>query len=195
MPEPLPPRWSGSYDDPPASESSTPRTRRSRLQRALQSTTELAREAVNMADVERRTHEAPPSRRRQRSPGGYENDIGNGPSRLPFDDEGHDRRRSKRRRLDWTPGDYFRPAIQYGHYGQVEPASLQMELLSCDGGEHVDDRYPQAYLGAKNVLRHDKSVYCSERSHTNLVLTHADQTAFCLEKLHIVGPEHGFTAP
>nr|POE56530.1 hypothetical protein CFP56_33502 [Quercus suber] len=148
-----------------------------------------------MADVERRNHEGPLSRRRQRSIGDQGNDLGDSPYRSSTDGQELDRRRSKRRRLDGSPSDAFRPAIKYGHYGQVEPARLQMELLSCDGGEHVDDRYPQAYLGAKNVLKHDKSVYCSERSHTNLILTHADHTAVCLEKLHIVGPEHGFTAP
>lgn len=110
-------------------------------------------------------------------------------------EEGIRRRRSKRRRLDPPAADEVRRAIRYGYFGQVEPGRLQMELLSCDGGEHVDSRYPHAYLGAKNCLRHDKSVYCSERSHTNLVLVHADRNAFCLEKLHVVSPEHGFTAP
>ena len=89
----------------------------------------------------------------------------------------------------------MRPAIKYGYFGQVEPGRLQMELVSCDGGEHVDPRNPTQYLGPKNVLRHDKSVYCSERSSVNVILRHADDTPFCLEKLHIVGPEHGFTAP
>lgn len=70
-----------------------------------------------------------------------------------------------------------------------------MELISCDGGEHIDPRHPAQFLGAKNILRHDKSVYCSERPSSNIVLRHLDNTPFCLEKLHIVGPEHGFTAP
>ena len=69
-----------------------------------------------------------------------------------------------------------------------------MELVSCDGGEHKDPRSPDS-LASENILRHDKSVYCSERSSVNLVLRHADDTAFCLEKLHIVAPENGFTSP
>lgn len=72
---------------------------------------------------------------------------------------------------------------------------MKLELVSCDGGEHIDPRHPAQFLGVKNVLRHDKSVYCSERPSTSIVLRHADDTPFCLEKLHVVGPEHGFTAP
>lgn len=85
--------------------------------------------------------------------------------------------------------------IKYGYYGQVEPGRLVLDLISCDGGEHRDSRHPATSLGPDNMLRHDKSVYCSDRPYTNIVLRHADDTPFCLEKLHIVGPEHGFTAP
>ena len=70
-----------------------------------------------------------------------------------------------------------------------------LDLISCDGGEHRDPRNPGTSLSAFNILRHDKSVYCSDRPYTNIVLRHTDDTPFCLEKLHIVGPEHGFTAP
>lgn len=69
-----------------------------------------------------------------------------------------------------------------------------MELISCDGGEHKDPRSPEN-LGPQNMLRHDKSVYCSEQNCVNVVLRHADDTPFCLEKLHIVAPEDGFTSP
>jgi len=88
-----------------------------------------------------------------------------------------------------------RKSIKYGHFGQVEPGSLQLELVSCDGGEHVDPQSPGMYLGARNLLRHDMSVYCSERRSSVVIIRHADDTPFCLEKLHIVGPSFGFTAP
>lgn len=77
----------------------------------------------------------------------------------------------------------------------MEPGKLRLEMVSCDGGVHVDPRNPSTYLGEENVLKHDKSVYCSERPSAGITLRHADGTAFALEKLHIVGPESGFTAP
>lgn len=89
----------------------------------------------------------------------------------------------------------MRTPIKYGHYGQVEPGKLRMEIISCDGGEHTDPRSPEVYLGAKNLLKADKSVYCSERTSAGVLLRHLDNTPFCLEKVHVVGPEHGFTAP
>ncbi|WPH00735.1 Hypothetical protein R9X50_00356500 [Acrodontium crateriforme] len=192
MPNPRPlSSLRGGYDDPPASESSTPRTRRSHLQRALQSTTELAREVASMVEAEQRftRPSASNTRRRQRSPsidreGSQDNAA-----------DGSRSARLKRRRLEPSRTPAPRPAIKYGHYGQVEPGKLKLELVSCDGGEHVDARHPQTYLGPKNLLRHDKSVYCSERPTTNILLRHADDSPFCLEKLHIVGPESGFTAP
>jgi hypothetical protein len=105
------------------------------------------------------------------------------------------RRRNKRRRLDESPAAQpARQPIKYGYYGQVEAGRLKMELVSCDGGEHKDPRSPDD-LGPQNILRHDKSVYCSERSSVNIVLRHTDDTPFCLEKLHIVAPENGFTSP
>lgn len=70
-----------------------------------------------------------------------------------------------------------------------------MEIVSNDGGEHKDPRNPGISLGESNILKLDKSVYCSERASASILLRHADKTPFCLEKLHIVGPEHGFTAP
>lgn len=187
----------GAYDDPPSSETSTPRTRRDRLRQALQGTTDLAREVVGMVDTERRARPGlgPVTRRRQRSSTELsELAPEDTPPSASAGEDGR-RRRSKRRRVDFDTSPAQKPAIKYGHYGQVEPGRLKLELISCDGGEHVDPRHPEAYLGAKNLLRHDKSVYCSERPNSNIILRHADDTPFCLEKLHIVGPEHGFTAP
>lgn len=132
----------------------------------------------------------PLQRRRQRSPGS--DDRGGG--RL-WNDDSVARRRSKRRRLDSEPSLPPKQPLKYGHHGQVEPGQLQMEIVSCDGGEHRDPRHPQIYLGSHNLLRHDKSVYCSDRPSTGVVLRHADDSPFCLEKLYVCGPEHGFTAP
>ena len=70
-----------------------------------------------------------------------------------------------------------------------------MEIVSNDGGEHQDPRNPDIFLGADNMLKSDKSVFCSERTSASVVFRHADETCFSLERLHIVGPEHGFTAP
>ena len=107
------------------------------------------------------------------------------------------RRRPKRRRVD-TGAPLIAPTlngIRYGHCGQVEPGRLIFDLVSCDGGELVDPRNPEMSLGPDNLLRHDKSVYCSERPFCNIALRHTDGTPFCLEKLHIIGPEDGFLAP
>lgn len=105
------------------------------------------------------------------------------------------RRAAKRRRLnDESPPPAPKP-IKYGYYGQVEPGRLQMEIVSNDGGEHQDPKNPNMFLGADNMLKSDKSVFCSERTSASVVMRHADETCFSLERLHIVAPEHGFTAP
>ena len=129
----------------------------------------------------------PMQRRRQRSPGSDD--------RGTWNEDSAGRRRPKRRRLDSEASVLPKQPIKYGHYGQVEPGKLKLDIVSCDGGEHRDPRHPQTYLGSANLLRHDKSVYCSDRPSSSIILQHADDTPFCLEKLHICGPEHGFTAP
>lgn len=148
-----------------------------------------------MVDGERRVRTSllsPINRRRQRSPSDFIDELADTPG--PSADEGSGRRRSKRRKVD-VEIPAANPAIKYGYYGQVEPGRLRLELISCDSGEHTDPRHHETYLGVNNLLRHDKSVYCSDRPSSNVILKHADDTPFCLEKLHIVGPEHGFTAP
>lgn len=149
--------------------------------------------ANDLAEMGASTSHLPPrrsllgalQRRRQRSPATDSRDGSDDPRR----------RRPKRRKLDSDRSSSARPPIKYGHFGQVEPGKLKLEIISCDGGEHRDPRHPNTYLGSQNLLRHDKSVYCSERSSSSVVLRHADDSPFCLEKLYIVGPEHGFTAP
>ncbi|KAK4569736.1 hypothetical protein LTR86_002704 [Recurvomyces mirabilis] len=198
MPNPQPLSYqSGSYDNPPSSAISTPRTRREGLHRAIRNTSFLAREAGNttMSDQDRRPRStllSPINRRRYRSP----SNTWESPRDTPEISDSAQGRRSKRRKLDGEDGAVtLTPPIKYGHFGQVEAGTLKLDLISCDGGEHVDPRSPGLYLGVKNVLQHNKSVYCSERPTANIILKHADDTVFDLEKLHIVAPEHGFTAP
>ncbi|KAK3117325.1 hypothetical protein LTR53_001442 [Teratosphaeriaceae sp. CCFEE 6253] len=198
MPEPRPLHIrAGHHDDPP---SSSPRTRRAQLRRALHDTSDLApHDPPTMPDADtsripRSTLLSPISRRRHRSPSSTAEERRGAPTAI---DRVLQERRVKRRRLD-AEGEGLSSVvkpIKYGHLGQVEPGRLRLDIISCDGGEHVDPRHPGLYLGVKNILQHDKSVYCSSRQSTNVILRHADDTPFCLEKLHIVGPEHGFTAP
>jgi hypothetical protein len=83
---------------------------------------------------------------------------------------------------------------RYGRYGQVDPGRLKLELESCDGEVHNEERSGIDF-GPENILKHDKSVYCSRASKCNIVLRHHDDSIFCLEKLYIIAPENGFTAP
>ena len=210
----------GQRDDPPATtDTSTPSTRRTRLRQALHSTSDLA-SSTRLANEEmarriqrplpplpddeggrsRRIYSSLAGRRRRREESEVrENDLDRSST------GGAETRRTaryKRRRLSPPSSDTEiekRKPITYGYYGQVEPGRLKLELVSCDGGVHHDHSNPETFLGAENVLRHDKSVYCSEMGNeagpVNIVLRHADDTPFCLERLFVVGPEHGFTAP
>lgn len=104
-------------------------------------------------------------------------------------------RRHKRRKLQHDTGpatEYM--CFKYGHKGQVVPGRLRMEIVSCDGGEHRRDSPPGLYR-VQNVLRNDKSVYCSESSQCNLLLKHIGEASFALDKVVIRAPDRGFTAP
>jgi hypothetical protein len=104
--------------------------------------------------------------------------------------------RSKRRKLDHDPLD-AEPLPVYGHYGQVVPGKLKMSMLSCDGGyltERGQETIHNNYW-PENVLRNDKSVYCTERHRCNILLSHAKETQFSVTKIVIKAPESGFTAP
>ncbi|EME81662.1 uncharacterized protein MYCFIDRAFT_89993 [Pseudocercospora fijiensis CIRAD86] len=107
----------GSYDQPPAtSESSTPRTRGSRLSSALRATEDMAASDLEQMGAPRQRQTARRrvtlQRRRQRSPGSDARDTGSDDSI---------RRRAKRRRLDFEAPMPPRLPIKYGYYGQVEP--------------------------------------------------------------------------
>ncbi|KAI1513347.1 hypothetical protein Ptr902_01341 [Pyrenophora tritici-repentis] len=104
-------------------------------------------------------------------------------------------RRHKRRKLQHDSSaapEYM--CFKYGHKGQVVSGRLRMEIVSCDGGEHRRDNPPGLYR-VQNVLKNDKSVYCSESSQCNLLLKHIGEAPFALEKVVIRAPDRGFTAP
>ncbi|KAF2012771.1 hypothetical protein BU24DRAFT_319395, partial [Aaosphaeria arxii CBS 175.79] len=115
------------------------------------------------------------------------------PSRSPLP-ELDTSRRTKRRKLDHDPlrGPY--DGFRYGYKGQVVAGRLKMEIVSCDGGEYGKANQSGLY-NIHNVLKNDKSVYCSERSRCNLLLKHIGDMPFTLEKVVIRAPDRGFTAP
>lgn len=105
------------------------------------------------------------------------------------------RRQTKRRKIEHdsnltSPYDGFK----YGYKGQVVTGRLKMEIVSCDGGEY-DKHSAYGLYPIQNVLKNDKSVYCSERSRCNLLLKHIGEMPFTLEKIVIRAPDRGFTAP
>ncbi|KAH6622193.1 hypothetical protein C7974DRAFT_217672 [Boeremia exigua] len=104
-------------------------------------------------------------------------------------------RRSKRRKLDHESS--RTPEYQnykYGYKGQVVSGRLRMEVVSCDGGQIKRDN-PMKMYHVDNVLKNDKSVYCSESSKCNLLLRHMEDAPFALDKLVIRAPDRGFTSP
>lgn len=105
------------------------------------------------------------------------------------------RRRVKRRKLENDPLSEGFKAISYGYRGQVVPGPLKMEIVSCDGGLHADAARHGREYWPENVLRNDKSVYCTDSSKCNIIMRHQGETTFCLKKLVIKAPERGFTAP
>lgn len=104
-------------------------------------------------------------------------------------------RRTKRRKLDHdtSPGAEDE-TFKYGYKGQMVPGRLRMELVSCDGGQIKRDN-PMRIYDVENVLKNDKSVYCSESSTCNLLLRHVGHAPFALEKIVIRAPDRGFTSP
>ena len=105
------------------------------------------------------------------------------------------RRRAKRRKLDGDPLSSSFKGFNYGYYGQVVPGKLKMEIFSCDGGLHTDAARHGTEYCSENVLRNDKSVYCTDSNNCNIVMCHQGKTPFCLDKLVIKAPERGFTSP
>lgn len=105
------------------------------------------------------------------------------------------RQRAKRRKLD---GDTFSSKFRgfsYGYRGQAVAGPLNMEIVRCDGGVHPNARGPLEEYSARNILRNDKTVYCTKVSKCNIILRHQGETPFALKKIIIKAPERGFTAP
>ncbi|PNS15864.1 hypothetical protein CAC42_4316 [Sphaceloma murrayae] len=196
---PLSSMTSGDFDHPPASITlaENVRTRLSRLQRTLERTREESNNQAETARHERWGVQPSLRRRRLLRPAGppsptYESRNWSRSDESPDEDEDRPRQ-AKRRKLDLYSHNIHEKAYRYGHYGQVEQGRLKMELCSCDGGVY-QERGP-IYYGPSNILKHDQSVYCSKSPQCNIIIRHHDNTAFCLEKLYILGPEHGFTSP
>ncbi len=99
----------------------------------------------------------------------------------------------KRRKIDTGMSEPAFASKAYGHYGQVEPGKLNMEIDFCDGGMYSEEH--GANYAASNVLKNDSSVYCNKGNRCNLVLRHQGETPFCLKELIIKAPPRGYTAP
>jgi hypothetical protein len=109
--------------------------------------------------------------------------------------EAETNRAIKRRKLDAGISNSGFPGFSYGHYGQVEPGKLKMEIESCDGGTLEGYGAGSAAYSAPNVLKNDNSVYCTKGNRCNLVLRHQGATPFCLTELSIKGPPRDYTDP
>ena len=97
--------------------------------------------------------------------------------------------RAKRRKLD------SRGHSRYGYRGEVVPGPLQMRILSCDGGYHSDNINEGQSYQDDNILRNDKSVYCTSKNRCNIVLGHQGETPFTVSKIVIKAPPRRFTSP
>ncbi|KAF4783269.1 hypothetical protein HER10_EVM0008059 [Colletotrichum scovillei] len=100
-------------------------------------------------------------------------------------------RRVKRRKLDSERIAQSFKGFRYGRYGQVESGQLKMEIMSCDGG-----LYENATLHAhENILKDDKTVYCTQSNRCNIILRHQGGTAFSLKELVIKAPASNYSSP
>ncbi|KAI1613828.1 hypothetical protein EDD36DRAFT_434681 [Exophiala viscosa] len=105
-----------------------------------------------------------------------------------------DRLSSKRRKLDDGTYEDEPRTFTYGHYGQVTPGQLRMEVVTCDGGEYSDPHVPiNSY--PQNVLLDDASVYCTKTNRCNLLFKHVGGMPFTLTKIVVKAPRAGFDAP
>jgi hypothetical protein len=109
--------------------------------------------------------------------------------------EAETNRAIKRRKIDTGMSNSGFPGFSYGHYGQVEPGKLKMEIESCDGGTLEGYGTSTATYTAANVLKNDNSVYCTKGNRCNLILRHQGATPFSLTELSIKGPPRDYTDP
>lgn len=103
-----------------------------------------------------------------------------------------DNRRHKRRKLDSGRLVPSFKGFRYGKFGQVESGPLKMEIVSCDGGMFSNE---SSHI-AENILKDDKSVYCTKGNRCNIVLRHQGATVFTLQELVIKAPaEQAYSHP
>lgn len=187
-----------SYDHPPAhpptiSLTSDVSTRLDRLRATLSRHREEQRLAQDRQRAARWND--PPTLRRRRLRPGHSPTFEGRPyprsTATPEADPESERHVSKKRKYEHASSKDNKAFFKYGKYGQEQSGRLKLQLLSVDGGTH-DGR---GLYGPENLLKHDRSVYCSKFARCNIVLRHHDGTPFCLEKLFIVAPDTGFTAP
>ncbi|THC94702.1 hypothetical protein EYZ11_005813 [Aspergillus tanneri] len=103
-----------------------------------------------------------------------------------------ERWRVKRRKLESDDNREGLQSFRYGHYGQVVPGALKMELASCDGGTYESERdssWPE------NILHNDSSIYCTKSGQCNLILKHQGEAPFCLKRIVIKVPKMGYDTP
>lgn len=113
----------------------------------------------------------------------------------------------KRRRVERSASPKSTYPEPYGYFGQAVPTALRMIVVSSDGGTMppymsapLPSQSGSLHLGpweysARNVLRNDRSVYCTSMSKCNMVLCHDGETLFNLSKLVIRAPKTGYTHP
>jgi hypothetical protein len=103
----------------------------------------------------------------------------------------HEESRRKRRKVD---ADRVVPSFagfSYGRYGQIEPGTLTMEIVDCDGGLFRND----ADYAPENILKEDQSVYCTHGPRCNIILRHQGATVFNLTELIIRAPGASYSSP
>ena len=124
----------------------------------------------------------------------------NRPRSVDADDMIHMSDSQHRRKRRRTEGAFLGKAadvhpVEYGFWGQVRPGSLDMEVRNTGDGD-----FPSTYDAAdgwsalsqeriKNILREDSTAYYSRFSRTNIVLQHAGERLFSLNRLVIKTPD------
>ena len=128
-------------------------------------------------------------------PGSAAPEPANASSRDPSGDDIE--RHRKRRKLDHGPQAPIsdEPQLRYGYRGSAVPGRLRMQVASCDGGTCKTLTIHEQQYGPENILRNDRSVYCTSQGQCNIVLQHPGGINFSLTKIIVRAPKSGFNAP
>lgn len=97
------------------------------------------------------------------------------------------RHRAKRRKLDDGTSDDDGNEPVYSDEGRLFPGPLQMQIVSCDGGEFTETG-TEIDTSPSYVLRDDEKVYSTQESKCNILLKHKGGVPFTLTKLLIRAP-------